>query len=111
LQLLYSTRDSHVVRQGFSDLAAGMKDSAMVPAAEMTANLFERQVGKLPRQVHANLARHQDVSVTASGLQVPRVDPEVTSYLLRDAFHGQSVCLNQLLKMTGYRSHVQGLIM
>src|SRR5215472_11228743 len=40
-----------------ADLPLGVHDSGVVPAAEVLADLWQRQVGQLPAQVHGDLAR------------------------------------------------------
>src|SRR2546423_15690508 len=60
-QLLHQVVHRAVLADQARDLGGGMDDGRVVAAAEFLADLRERRVGQLPREVHRHLARVDDV--------------------------------------------------
>ncbi len=77
------------MREGLLDLAAGVQDRAVVPAAEIGADLLQRQLGQLAGQIHADLARQQHAARSTARLELSRLDLEIAADTLGDAFHGR----------------------
>src|SRR5712691_10093495 len=60
-QLLHQVVHRAVLADQTRDLGRGVDDGGVVAAAEFLADLRERRVGQLAREVHRDLARVDDV--------------------------------------------------
>ena len=61
--------------EGFLDLAAGVQHGAVVAAAEVGADLLQRQAGQLAGEVHADLARQQGAAPAAAATASAAAQP------------------------------------
>jgi len=95
VQLPHGSTQGGIARQGLLDLAAGVHDGAVVSAAEIPTDLVERQRGKPPREVHADLPGQQCVPAAAARLQLIRLNLEVRTDARGDALDARPsvVCL------------------
>src|SRR5438876_11148126 len=75
-----SAREDGIGSDTRGHLPAGVQDGAVIAAAEVGADLLERQSGEVPGQVHTDLSRQQDVAVPATRLQLPRFHTEVAAH-------------------------------
>jgi hypothetical protein len=107
LQLSYRARCESVVTKGLFDLMTRVQNRAMVAAAEIGANLPKGQSGDLASEVHANLARPEDVPRALCRPQLPGWHAEVSANPLGDPLHGWLGGLGFFLKMAGNGSHIQ----
>jgi hypothetical protein len=61
-----------------------VQDGAVIASAEVRADLLQRQRRQLAGEVHADLARQQDVPRLIASLQLPGVELKVTPDALGD---------------------------
>ena len=80
----------------------------MVAAAEVGADLYQRQARQLAGQVHADLPRHQYAAVAPFRLQLPRLHLEIAADALGDALHRDAAGVGLFAEVLGHRRHVRG---
>ena len=69
------------VRLGIpSNRADGVQNRRMVAAAEVGADLLQRQPGELPGEVHPHLPGPEHAAAAALGAEVAQVHPEMAAH-------------------------------
>src|SRR5262245_37968675 len=71
-----------------------MQHGRMIAATEVGADLLERQTGQTSCQVHAHLARPQNLAVAPMRLQLSRRHAKVATHTLGNALDRWPACLD-----------------
>ena len=101
----------HILSEGLLDLAASVQNGAVIVAAEIRADLLQRQLSQLASQIHPNLAWQQRAARSTAGLQLPRLNLEITADPLGNPFHSRPISLRLDAKLFGQCFHIQRLAM
>jgi hypothetical protein len=95
-----SARQYHVLVKSSLNLAAGMQNRGVVPAAKVAANLLQGESSKSSGQVHAHLTRHQHTSSSRWPLDLSRFNVKIATDALDDAINGKSATMLRGVELT-----------